>query len=156
VAATWPLRLPDVRTALSGFPGYAGCRIQGNPFDGRAAAGREGVEGGMAESRVRRESKRIFGQAAPGIESKRPMTDTVESLILDLLDWLSGKDRSYEETMEAWRTSCPKLPVWEDANERGLVCVEYNQSQSSVRVTVAGVKLLHDLRPESSLRLAAR
>jgi hypothetical protein len=50
------------------------------------------------------------------------MVDTVvESLILDLLDWLSAHDRTYEEVMEAWRTSCPKLPVWEDANDRGLV-----------------------------------
>jgi D-3-phosphoglycerate dehydrogenase len=84
------------------------------------------------------------------------MTDTVESLVLDLLDWLSRRDRSYEETMEAWRTSCPKLPVWEDANERGLVCVEYNQSYSSVRVTAAGAELLHQCRPQSSLRRAAR
>ena len=83
------------------------------------------------------------------------MTDTVESLVLDLLDWLSRRDRSYEETMEAWRTSCPKLPVWEDANERGLVCVEYRKSQSYVRVTAAGAELLQQLRPESNLRRAA-
>jgi hypothetical protein len=44
----------------------------------------------------------------------------VEVLILDLLEWLSRCDRSYEETMDAWRTSCPKLPVWEDANDRGV------------------------------------
>jgi D-3-phosphoglycerate dehydrogenase len=23
--------------------------------------------------------------------------------------------------MEAWRTSCPKLPIWEEANDRGYV-----------------------------------
>jgi D-3-phosphoglycerate dehydrogenase len=23
--------------------------------------------------------------------------------------------------MDAWRTSCPRLPVWEEANDRGLV-----------------------------------
>ena len=49
------------------------------------------------------------------------MSDTVESLILDLLEWLERKERSYRETMDAWRTSCPRLPVWEEANERGLV-----------------------------------
>jgi len=39
------------------------------------------------------------------------MTDpVVENLILDLLEWLGKQDRTYEETMEAWRTSCPKLP----------------------------------------------
>jgi hypothetical protein len=49
------------------------------------------------------------------------MDDAVESLMLDLLEWLGRKDRTYQETMEAWRTSCPRLPVWEDANDRGLV-----------------------------------
>jgi hypothetical protein len=47
------------------------------------------------------------------------MTGTAEPLILDLLEWVAGKDRSYEEVMDAWRTSCPRLPVWEDANDRG-------------------------------------
>jgi len=47
------------------------------------------------------------------------MGDSVmESLILDLLEWLVKRDRSYEEVMDVWRTSCPRLPVWEDANDR--------------------------------------
>ncbi|MGA2348005.1 MAG: hypothetical protein ABSF93_18495 [Candidatus Sulfotelmatobacter sp.] len=33
------------------------------------------------------------------------MTDTVENLILDLLEWVGRKERSYQETMDAWRTS---------------------------------------------------
>jgi D-3-phosphoglycerate dehydrogenase len=45
----------------------------------------------------------------------------VDSLILDLLEWVSRRERTYEEVMDAWRTSCPKLPVWEQANERGFV-----------------------------------
>lgn len=71
------------------------------------------------------------------------MTETVEPLILDLLEWLGRKDRSYVETMDAWRTSCPKLPVWEEANDRGLVSAENNH----VRVTPAGLELLKKLRP---------
>jgi hypothetical protein len=49
-----------------------------------------------------------------------------ESLILDLLEWVAGADRTYDEVMDAWRTSCPRLPVWEDANDRGRfrVCVQ--------------------------------
>jgi hypothetical protein len=62
----------------------------------------------------------------------------VEALILDLLDWLAQRDRTYEEVMDAWRTSCPKLPVWEDANDRGLVA---NQD-GFVRITSAGLTLL--------------
>ena len=76
------------------------------------------------------------------------MTQTVKVLVLDLLEWLSRQDRSYEETMEAWRTSCPKLPVWEDANDHGLVCIENRNGRSSVRVTPAGFELLEEFRPE--------
>jgi hypothetical protein len=83
------------------------------------------------------------------------VVDGVEILILDLLEWLSLRDRSYEETMDAWRTSCPKLPVWEDANERGLVCIEYRDGGSSVRVTVAGRELLKQHRPGNDLPSAA-
>ena len=50
------------------------------------------------------------------------MGDSVtESLILDLLEFVANGGRSYEEVMDAWRTSCPRLPVWEEANDRGLV-----------------------------------
>ena len=76
------------------------------------------------------------------------MTDTVEVLVLDLLEWLSRRDRSYEETMDAWRTSCPKLPVWEDATDRGLVSVENTDGRSLVRLTSAGRELLSKMRPE--------
>jgi hypothetical protein len=49
------------------------------------------------------------------------MADTVENLILDRLEWAGRKERTYQETMDAWRPSCPKFPVWEDATEHGLV-----------------------------------
>jgi len=49
------------------------------------------------------------------------MTDTVENLILDLVEWVGRKERDYQETMEAWRTSCPSLSVWEEATDRGQV-----------------------------------
>jgi hypothetical protein len=42
-------------------------------------------------------------------------------LLLDLLEWIAAEPRRYAETMEAWRTSCPRLPVWEEAVERGFV-----------------------------------
>jgi len=76
------------------------------------------------------------------------MTPTVEALVLDLLEWVSRQDRSYEETMEAWRTSCPRLTVWEDANDHGLVSIENRNGRSSVRVTPAGFEFLKKFRPE--------
>lgn len=66
----------------------------------------------------------------------------VEALILDLLEWLEGGERTYEEVMAAWRTSCPKLPVWEDANDRGLVFVTQRDGANVVCLTGAGSALL--------------
>jgi hypothetical protein len=47
--------------------------------------------------------------------------DVVDALILDLLEWIGPTPRPYDEVIEAWRTSCPRLPVWEDANDRGFL-----------------------------------
>ena len=49
------------------------------------------------------------------------MTNALEPLILDLLEWIAARPRTYAEVMEAWRTSCPRLTIWEDANDRGFV-----------------------------------
>jgi len=71
------------------------------------------------------------------------MADTVvEALILDLLEWLAKRDRSYEEVMDAWRTSCPKLPVWEEANDRGLVIREDVNGCCAVKITSSARDLL--------------
>jgi hypothetical protein len=79
------------------------------------------------------------------------MSDTVvESLILDLLEWLVGRDRSYEEVMDAWRTSCPKLPVWEDANDRGLVMRDELNGRCIIRLTASGLALLEQRRLSTS------
>jgi hypothetical protein len=45
-------------------------------------------------------------------------------LTRDLLHWLARTPRTYVETMEAWRSSCPRLTIWEDALADGLVAVE--------------------------------
>jgi hypothetical protein len=50
-----------------------------------------------------------------------PDRETVDALILDLLEWIGPSRRPYAEVIEAWRTSCPRLPVWEDANDRGFI-----------------------------------
>jgi D-3-phosphoglycerate dehydrogenase / 2-oxoglutarate reductase len=50
-----------------------------------------------------------------------PETETVEALVLDLLEWIGSTPRPYDEVLDAWRTSCPRLPVWEEANQRGFV-----------------------------------
>jgi hypothetical protein len=75
--------------------------------------------------------------------------DVVESLILDLLDWVARRERSYEEVMDAWRTSCPRLPVWEDANDRGLIATTTVDGRSIVVATPLGMALLARRRPPS-------
>ncbi|HEY1392226.1 MAG TPA: hypothetical protein VFV25_02560 [Methylibium sp.] len=49
------------------------------------------------------------------------MTNPHASLTLQLLDWIAERPRSYAELMEAWKTSCPRLSIWEDACTEGLV-----------------------------------
>ena len=66
----------------------------------------------------------------------------VEALIADLLAWLDAGERGYQEVIEAWRTSCPRLPVWEDANERGLNTLEQKDGRQVVRVSWKGLALL--------------
>jgi hypothetical protein len=77
------------------------------------------------------------------------MTDTIENLILDLLEWVEIRERTYRETMDAWRTSCPRLPVWQDANDRGLIAMEHINGRSLVRAAPLGLALLNDRRPSS-------
>ena len=46
---------------------------------------------------------------------------TINPLVFDLLEWLAIRPRPYSEAMEVWRTSCPRLTIWEDAVDLGYV-----------------------------------
>jgi hypothetical protein len=84
------------------------------------------------------------------------MTDAVvDALIVDLLAWLEIRDRTYQEVLDAWRTSCPRLTVWEDANDRKLIVTEQVNGRELVRVTPAGCAYLAQRRtsPVTSQRL---
>jgi hypothetical protein len=74
------------------------------------------------------------------------MHDPVDALILDLLEWLDRQPRSYGQVMDAWRTSCPRLPVWEEANERGFIERHSQGSQAMVSVSALGAKFLAERR----------
>jgi len=68
-------------------------------------------------------------------------------LILDLLAWLAAGPRAYAEVMEVWRTSCPRLPIWEDAVDAGLVVRRAVAGQPAVvEVTPAGRAFLGRVR----------
>lgn len=74
------------------------------------------------------------------------MNDPVDALILDLLEWIAKEERSYTDVMEAWRTSCPRLPVWEEANDRGYVARERKDAGAVVGVTPSGQVFLNQQR----------
>jgi hypothetical protein len=79
------------------------------------------------------------------------VSDPVPSLVLDLLEWLGAQPRPYPEVMEAWRTSCPRLPVWETANEQGFL--EHSHTPGSpalVTVSAKGRDYLASHRPQAS------
>lgn len=68
--------------------------------------------------------------------------DTVASLLRDMLRFVAD-ERSYVDVMEAWRTSCPRLPIWEEATERGLVARARDKSGLPiVRITPEGREFL--------------
>ena len=76
------------------------------------------------------------------------MHDTVDDLILDLLEWLDTGPRPYTEVLDAWRTSCPRLPVWEEANDRGYVERRQVPGRGTfIVVTEAGAEHARACRP---------
>jgi D-3-phosphoglycerate dehydrogenase len=78
--------------------------------------------------------------------SRMPESDPVAALVLDLLEWIGPEPRPYPEVIEAWRTSCPRLPVWEEANARGFIA--HGRSDDSGAVVAVS--------PEGIAHLTAR
>jgi D-3-phosphoglycerate dehydrogenase / 2-oxoglutarate reductase len=75
------------------------------------------------------------------------MSETVDALVLDLLEWIGPVPRPYDEVLDAWRTSCPRLPVWEEANERGFVVREHRPGRGVlISVSEAGRAHLRSAR----------
>jgi hypothetical protein len=75
------------------------------------------------------------------LEWKATTVPTVAAPTLQLLAWIAERPRTYPETIDAWKSSCPRLTVWEDALSDGLVRVERGQ----VLLTAAGAGLLAKL-----------
>jgi D-3-phosphoglycerate dehydrogenase len=75
------------------------------------------------------------------------MDESIENLLLGLLEWISQQNRTYDETMSAWRTSCPRLPIWEEANDRKLIEIVDADTGAIVRLTQAGMALLKQPKP---------
>ena len=66
-------------------------------------------------------------------------------LVLDLLEWVAGQPRSYDDVLDAWRTSCPRLTIWEDAVDAEFVRVESaGRAGKIVSITEQGSAFLRD------------
>ena len=73
------------------------------------------------------------------------MADTPDPLVLDLVEWIAREPRLYSEVIETWRTSCPRLTIWEDAVDRGYVARE-TIAGTGIRVAITedGEKFLRE------------
>ncbi|XUM24445.1 hypothetical protein ACRAVF_15425 [Bradyrhizobium oligotrophicum S58] len=73
------------------------------------------------------------------------MAGSADPLVLDFVEWVARAPRSHAEVVATWRTSCPRLTVWEDAADLGYVTREAIAGGGIViTVTDAGAQVLRD------------
>ena len=70
------------------------------------------------------------------------MAETTDALVLDLVEWIAREPRPYSDVIETWRTSCPRLTIWEDAVDRGYVARRPSIEGMRVTVTESGETFL--------------
>ncbi|HJM88229.1 MAG TPA: hypothetical protein QF624_01230 [Dehalococcoidia bacterium] len=71
-----------------------------------------------------------------------------KALVLDLIEWIDAQPRTYAQVIDAWSTSCPRLPIWEDTVDLGFVAREFSDDLGlMVRVTDSGRAFLQKERP---------
>ena len=71
------------------------------------------------------------------------MSELADPLVLDFVEWVAREPRAYSEVIGNWKTSCPRLTIWEDAADCGYVARETIAGFGLVvTVTEDGEKLL--------------
>jgi hypothetical protein len=70
------------------------------------------------------------------------MASTLDPLILDLVEWIARAPRHNADVIDIWRTSCPRLTVWEEAMDRGLIERRQGPQGMMVVVTTDGLDAL--------------
>jgi hypothetical protein len=75
------------------------------------------------------------------------MQQVTEALTLQFLAWIGERPRSYAEAMDAWRSTCPRLSIWDDAVRGGRIAFEGSEKttmkDSRVALTGRGRALLN-------------
>ncbi len=79
-------------------------------------------------------------RGSPVVRPRKTSAETSEqaaaaALTLQFLDYIAD-GRTYGETMEAWRSTCPRMPIWEDAVRHGLVRIENGGAMNSSRIVL--------------------
>jgi hypothetical protein len=73
------------------------------------------------------------------------MTEAADPLVLDFVEWIAREPRPYSEVIATWRTSCPRLTIWEDAADAGYVTRQAVAGFGAiVTVTEDGAEFLRD------------
>ena len=70
---------------------------------------------------------------------------TIENatLVADLVEWIAKQPRPYADVIEAWRTSCPRFPIWEDVvDHRFVTRVREKGLGEMIHATPAGLAFL--------------
>ena len=80
------------------------------------------------------------------------MNATNTALRRQMLEWIAVRPRDYAEVMEAWRTSCPRLSIWEDACLDGLI--DYEPGTGKVILNDAGKAFLSRPREAGPMEAA--
>ena len=76
-----------------------------------------------------------------------PLLATDDPLVLDFIEWIAREPRLYADVLDTWRTSCPRLTVWEDAVDRGLVTRASTPGRgTTIEITPSGNALLRQHR----------
>jgi hypothetical protein len=76
-------------------------------------------------------------------------------IMIQFLAWIADRPRNYAQTMDAWRSSCPRLSVWEDAVIEGLIRIE-SDANRSIRLTPRGAAVLAQAQPQTAPRRAPK
>ena len=77
---------------------------------------------------------------AVAVKCSASMTPATQALTRQMLEWIAARPREYSEVMETWRTSCPRLSIWEDACIDGLI--DYEPGTGKVILSAAGREFL--------------
>lgn len=94
---------------------------------------------GRTRRGVRRHPDRDLDVRKPGEPTaEAPEQAAAAALTLQFLSFVA-EGRTYGETMEAWRSTCPRMPIWEDAVRDGLVRIENGGTMKSSRIVLTAL-----------------